>query len=725
MVQERGRTVERSTINCKHYYRELRGGNQSLVSRSSAPPPPAPQRLERLVKLLPYYMECVYEDGKPGASYFLLDEGKKFLIPPLQREWGISEKSRISISLGPETYNFAKTLRQQRGTSTLFYGYPLFVRWVEKSPRGWTGGFAVPVFLQSLEFELKGNTLDCRIASEQIRINGEFLDHIFRTNEEKRSFLRDLGVIDQDIEAPPLDMAQLASKLAATNVVEVKEPILPDSIASTPSISALAAGGLYNRCTVMLGERPKFTAGLEAELKALQACSESIGYPDTALRLLFDSQPMESRRDDPAENESPEIVEVMGLNDEQRMAVKSALQNPLTVVTGPPGTGKSQVVVSILANAYLRREKVLFSSRNHKAISVVEDRINAFSNTPLVIRLGVKSGDRDLRKELIRFVLQVLSLSVTADERRLFKEAETTYNVLLEKRNKLWTRQEKTLVAQYRVAAADRDLEPYRERFGTSVFAKLSGWSGKLPAEGLDLPLSIIKSHASPTSVLTRILLWFRLSRDAQMVLNAIKPCRQNPDMFGELPSTLTGNSDWQGWLEPIEDLDARMKAIRCCQAYRIAFEALKEAPAREGLAREFSDLEERLWDCGASLIAAKSRHLSERLTSASRRALGEFRATLERLAEDEIGGKAYYTLKREMEHLFRSVSDILPLWCIINLSARGAVPFEPGIFDLVIIDEASQCDIPSAIPMLFRAKRAVIIGDPQQLRHVTSMDRH
>lgn len=38
------------------------------------------------------------------------------------------------------------------------------------------------------------------------------------------------------------------------------------------------------------------------------------------------------------------------------------------------------------------------------------------------------------------------------------------------------------------------------------------------------------------------------------------------------------------------------------------------------------------------------------------------------------------------------------------------------------MIDEASQCDIPSAIPILYRAKRAVIIGDSAQLQHITSL---
>jgi very-short-patch-repair endonuclease len=58
----------------------------------------------------------------------------------------------------------------------------------------------------------------------------------------------------------------------------------------------------------------------------------------------------------------------------------------------------------------------------------------------------------------------------------------------------------------------------------------------------------------------------------------------------------------------------------------------------------------------------------------------------------------------------------------VTSLSARGRLPFEPAIFDLVVIDEASQCDIASALPLLFRAKRAVIIGDPLQLKHVSTV---
>ena len=49
-------------------------------------------------------------------------------------------------------------------------------------------------------------------------------------------------------------------------------------------------------------------------------------------------------------------------------------------------------------------------------------------------------------------------------------------------------------------------------------------------------------------------------------------------------------------------------------------------------------------------------------------------------------------------------------------------MPPEDNLFNLVVIDEAGQCDIPSIIPLLYRAKRAVIIGDPHQFKHITSL---
>jgi len=63
----------------------------------------------------------------------------------------------------------------------------------------------------------------------------------------------------------------------------------------------------------------------------------------------------------------------------------------------------------------------------------------------------------------------------------------------------------------------------------------------------------------------------------------------------------------------------------------------------------------------------------------------------------------------------------VFPIWATTNLS-MGQIPLSPQLFDLVVIDESSQCDIPSALPLLYRAKRVVIIGDDKQLTHITTL---
>ncbi|WP_296644364.1 AAA domain-containing protein [Roseinatronobacter sp.] len=64
------------------------------------------------------------------------------------------------------------------------------------------------------------------------------------------------------------------------------------------------------------------------------------------------------------------------------------------------------------------------------------------------------------------------------------------------------------------------------------------------------------------------------------------------------------------------------------------------------------------------------------------------------------------------------------PIWAITSLSVPGRVPLIPKLFDLAVFDEASQCDIASALPVLARTKRAVVVGDPQQLTFIPGLGR-
>jgi hypothetical protein len=70
----------------------------------------------------------------------------------------------------------------------------------------------------------------------------------------------------------------------------------------------------------------------------------------------------------------------------------------------------------------------------------------------------------------------------------------------------------------------------------------------------------------------------------------------------------------------------------------------------------------------------------------------------------------------------FPQLLSALPGWAVTALSARSLQP-RAGRYDLVIIDEAAQCTVPAILPMLYRAKRALIIGDPRQLPPVVDLN--
>lgn len=69
-----------------------------------------------------------------------------------------------------------------------------------------------------------------------------------------------------------------------------------------------------------------------------------------------------------------------------------------------------------------------------------------------------------------------------------------------------------------------------------------------------------------------------------------------------------------------------------------------------------------------------------------------------------------------------RAIVKHRPIWVMSTLSVPSRIPLVPGLFDYVVFDEASQCDIASALPLLARARHAVVVGDPMQLRFIPGL---
>jgi hypothetical protein len=89
---------------------------------------------------------------------------------------------------------------------------------------------------------------------------------------------------------------------------------------------------------------------------------------------------------------------------------------------------------------------------------------------------------------------------------------------------------------------------------------------------------------------------------------------------------------------------------------------------------------------------------------------------------------------RRELEHEFgkvmrhksirdlvagdsgRVISDLKPVWLMSPLSVSDTLPLRTDAFDVVIFDEASQIPLESAVPSVFRAPQAIVVGDEMQL---------
>ncbi|MFT5305653.1 MAG: hypothetical protein ACI89M_001165 [Chitinophagales bacterium] len=72
----------------------------------------------------------------------------------------------------------------------------------------------------------------------------------------------------------------------------------------------------------------------------------------------------------------------------------------------------------------------------------------------------------------------------------------------------------------------------------------------------------------------------------------------------------------------------------------------------------------------------------------------------------------------------FQKLTKVFPVWLSPINEVHNALPFQKEMFDVVIFDEASQTDMASVLPILYRAKKVIVCGDPQQLRHISFLSK-
>jgi len=345
------------------------------------------------------------------------------------------------------------------------------------------------------------------------------------------------------------------------------------------------------------------------------------------------------------------------LDPEQEAAVRESRTAAVTVITGPPGCGKSHTLAAVALDAVGRGESVLLATQSVHATDVLREVFGRYPGpTPVLF------GDAEKREALI---------------------------------------------------------------------AELG--AGSTPGHGWRTVGGSTREAESAAEIVDRLT--DQISGVLELHWRAHQASRTDPILFDQFPGL------WDAPLAEVARLfesrcragrlrryliDRRLRRLlRTTQPVDIAESLLEPAAnhraAAELAASEATDLGAlwtRLGRAQAHAAEALGEELRHRVRAADRRDRVARRAMVELAGALRAGRQRRRQLLAGIDAV--SLLRALPLWIGTVGDVEDLLPPTPGMFDLVILDEATHIDQLRAAPALARARRAVVSGDPQQLRFVS-----
>ena len=627
--------------------------------------------LDLLKRLLPYYQEALKaaDGGQPIET--LSKAGQRFvLLQPDGPWWPTQERGRrlrISRSLLPPAFleTVAKSARRR-----LLLGYPLLLitpRDEDSEP------FAKPVATIACNFDLSETALELDVPAVRPSINQDWLKEQKRyanwDTAELRSWLlfEDRGADvrpDDDVETPDfVEIPAFAERLDAALKRSVQGTLDPATI--IPSLDTKPEIGLYNGLALLADVAGKFTRTAIRDYDRLIAL-DTADFRGTAVAPVLG-----------VERETAEqvpIIHPFPMGESQLLAARAGLAGPLTTMTGPPGTGKSQVIAALMVSAAAAGKSVLFAARQHRALDAVQERLEEVAGERTVL---VRANESDGAGGFsFRNAVQALLTRPDAPEaQRRFTEP---YRRLAQSDRDRWVS-----LDAWRELARQSDRAAQALARVETAEDKLARLNVEAQAKGLPTA----SDRPQPRGWLGKLLARFlrRLGLSGGPGIGTVRALRQAETELRELQSALG-------------------------EAERAVAEQRNLLKGTEDTAVEKS-----------GEIIEDSKPLVPRLLDRLETLSSQERQQLTALAgESALEGGGTAPLGDEAAAL---VLKHLPLWGVTTLAAGSRIPCVAGLFDYVIFDEAAQTDIASALPLLYRAKTAVVAGDPQQLAMIANLD--
>ena len=592
-----------------------------------------------------------------------------------------------------------------------------------KSKSGRKNEFLTPLLYTPCHLERNGVNINCMLTDEFISLNTGALTALMKKSDdedETESLLEGLLEVVPSVPitqekldiflttlksiVPDIDINMNASeKVNEDNITkdfynekidsENLEELIENEENAKKQTIKLEKINITNQCAIILTKRPSATAGVLHELTQISEKPSGV-YRETVLGLINDeytqSKPADSQQKT-LENFFP--VTPLSLSDAQLNVVKNVENAKLVSVFGPPGTGKSQTIVNLAAHLISNGKTVLVASRMDKAVDVVAERLNELGAPFLALRAGRLNYQRELSMQLQDLLANKVDLNEGAEESMLCDVSDME-NLL----------------------KAISELEKKSEK----IIKLEEAWTGV----NEQIKLEEVQ-HSSPEYI-TRVL----KEDEIKIIENALSNLSLNMEKSGFWVGLKNHSSisDIKKVLK-LKSFDVNNETISTLQ-YELEFAKLIcEARKIETEIQKIGNI--HVLSEQIRTMKRKQKRLAIDILKTKRR------NALRNLMQDPVKrqrlfvhSKSLVERKKNLQNRlletedFRPLLEAFPCWCVTTYAASGSLPLKPGLFDVVIIDEASQCDIASCYPILYRAKKAVVVGDDKQLPHLSFLEK-
>ena len=547
-------------------------------------------------KIIGYWFDCIKQEDVL-AKDISINVRTKATLYPFQYDPFIFNKSESKVPITDEKI-VELIKRSKTQNEELYYGYPLLFYFDSQTQKN----YVAPLFVTKISFTEDGQNIflykdnpipNCGI--QALNKMGLRIEEIAEINQEfEKIFKGDIS------DSKTLAKKCLDTLLEETNF-SINEEINPQKLTNTDKLSKTTGVGLYNKSLIFVGENTLFNMSLIKDLMNLKTRTD---IQETALSFVIN----QTKDVNNTANFDKLLVLPFPLNDYQISALKGVFENKLSVITGPPGTGKSQFIMNLLINLFLNNKKALFVSHTNEAVDVVNEKINSdFQN------LLFRTGKKEFRQDLIK------------------------------------------------------------------KFNELSLDSQK-------------KINVTTISLKRISMLWQNIISNKKMLLKI---------------------DELEGKVNELYELKQLKNGIILFFKFQYYLWKLRRMPKKINVEKEIKRIEKDFFKLSREYV--KSIYANKMLGKwgASNKAkdfLHEIETT--RFHED-IG-----------DYSFIKALEVLKIWSSTLKSLSRTFPLKAGIFDYVIFDEASQIDLPSAAPALYRAKNVVVVGDPMQLSHIAGITK-